>query len=141
MGLWLLKVGIARRVATEVKACCCGCATIIKLGCVASALRSEVHDADGSRHRMKSKRNLYATRYILHIKSGGRRTREESPLRSQQDRHNPMPLPANAEPKNVLYTIFACHAFLEILTFFLFVSVHVSSLPSYFTSNTSLACS
>lgn len=35
--------------------------------------QEEAHDVEGSRHRMKSKRNLYATRYVLHIKVAERR--------------------------------------------------------------------
>ena len=47
--------------------------------------QEEAHDVEGSRHRMKSKRNLYATRYILHIKVAD--VGDPS-----QHRHNPMPL-------------------------------------------------
>jgi hypothetical protein len=91
--LWLLRLVFITSQVTEYEACCAEDPIVGHLQCRSrdTATRKS-HDAQGSRHRMKSKRNLYATRYILHIKVADVGD-------SSKARQNPMPL-GSTNPTN-----------------------------------------
>jgi len=112
--LRLPKAVLIMSLATDTRADCAGEVTFGHLRCKSchETLQSEAHGAGGSCQKMKSKRNLYATRYILHIKGGRRGDQKTTQLRSLEIDKSNASGPTTQQCKSiVLYTVL--HAMLR----------------------------